>query len=731
MLSENTKNILDKNLEIFKQNFADKFEEEIKGRADRRTNTFSSFHSSEAINSLGLDEFKKNLSKLWASRSWANKDWYFENTMKLNIKTFPNIKENIIKLCFFDAPIENRVNAFLEQTNGMSFGFISEILYLSSDSKFPIYNGTTKKLLKQLGINLKDRLPRGNKRNKGMIYKEFVSVYKEILEYVKSKNKMIDTFEKLDTLVWMTNYSDDSTTASSINQKQDDLTENFSILVVKMGARQKEKDFHTLRQIWKEQKVASFGFTELEAYDPKKYNKYDYEYLKKIMLNNNSSEGRIKKLAGYIRAFHNVRPGKDWVIAYFNSHLYGFGLVNSEYHINKHLGKDWKHAIGVDWVWLDKPIRLQEYSRELYRQAKHRSTVNIVNNSTAKKDFVAIVKKYSSKVFQDTAGLSDFKEYSSKDKAKEIGTDIQAQVGLQTIDKVAQETFLPKEKLAKIENSLLKSSKKQVIFDGVPGTGKTFVAEKLGEYLSHKEGKLIGGFEIISCHGGMSFEYLFQGLAPSKDGKLKSEKGIITNFAEKASENKDAFYVLVLDEINRTNIPQVFGQMLYLLEYRGKKVALPYNSESINLPENLLIIATMNSEDRSTGVLDFALRRRFSHFSFEPSDKVLQSWLEKQHYKNSEEVDIPQVVQLFKSLNKDLEEYDKHFQVGHSYFMTEYPLSDAGINRLWEHEIIPLLKERFFHEKNEVDKFDWKKLLEKLKKPEVSTKEETENKKAS
>ena len=610
------------------------------------------------------------------------------------------MKENITKLCFSNTPIENKVNTFLKQTNGMKLAFISEILYLSSDSQFPIYNGETKKLLKQLGINLRDRLPRGNKRNQGLFYKEFVSTYTEILNYVKSKNKIIDTFEKLDTFFWRTDCPDDSVIAPSLSQKHDDLTENFSILVVKMGGMQKH--FDKIKKQWKEQKVASFGFLDLEGYDPKKHNKYNYEYLKKIMYNNNSPEGRIRKLAGYIQAFHNVRPGKDWVIAYFKSHLHGFGLVNSQYHINENLGEDWKHAIGVDWVWLDKPIRLPEYSKPLYRQARHNSSVNIVNNSTAIRDFFEIIE-----------------EYGPKDKVKKIGTDIQDQVGSHTIDEVAQETFLSVERLDNIENSLL--DKKQVIFDGVPGTGKTFVAQKLGKYLSEKEGKPIGDYERISCHGGMSFEYLFQGLAPREDGTLKPEKGLIADFAEKALKNENAFYILVLDEINRTNIPQVFGQMLYLLEYRGEKVELPYDSESVSLPENLFIIATMNSEDRSAGVLDFAFRRRFSYFPFEPDSDVLRSWLEK-HHKNSEEVNIPQVVQLFESLNKKLEGYDENFQIGHSYFMTKYPLSDAGIDRLWETEIIPLLKERFFHEKSKVKNFTLKKFL---------TKEEPEKKVAS
>ena len=346
--------------------------------------------------------------------------------------------------------------------------------------------------------------------------------------------------------------------------------------------------------------------------------------------------------------------------------------------------------------WLDKPIKLPDYSRPLYRQAKHNASVNVVNNSTAIRDFFTIVE-----------------EYGPKDKVEEIEADIQDQVGSYTIDEVAQEAFISEERLVDIENSL--HNKRQVIFDGVPGTGKTFVAQKLGEYLSKKEGKPIGDYKVISCHGGMSFEYLFQGLAPKEDGTLQPEKGIIAEFVENALENENALYVLVLDEINRTNIPQVFGQMLYLLEYRGDKgqpVDLPYAKETIIFPENLLIIATMNSEDRSAGVLDFAFRRRFSYFHFEPDHKVLKSWLEK-HHKHSEEVDISRVVKLFKSLNKTLEDHDESFQIGHSYFMTRYPLSEAGIAKLWETEIIPLLKERFFYEKSKVDNFKLKKFLTK------------------
>ena len=189
MLSENAKKRLDEYLEIFEQGFVDQFKKDMKERTDRRENFFRCFHSFEAIKSLSLDDFKEKFSKLWAFQFWSNKDWYFENIMKLNAKTFPDLKENIAKLCFSNESIETRVNAFLEQTQGMQIAYISEVLYLSTNSKFPIYNQKAKEFLKQLGVNLRDRLPRGNKRNLGLIYKEFLSVYQEVLDYMTSKKQ--------------------------------------------------------------------------------------------------------------------------------------------------------------------------------------------------------------------------------------------------------------------------------------------------------------------------------------------------------------------------------------------------------------------------------------------------------------------------------------------------------------------------------------------------------------
>lgn len=692
MLSESAKIVLDKHIELFEKSYTEKFKKDIKDREQRRKIFYKEFQSSESINKLDIETFKDKIFKLWAFSGWGNKQWFFENTMKINDQTFSHVKLLLTKLCFENDLIENRINTFLDSMEGMSFAFFTEILYITSDSKFPIYNVKAKTVLNQLNINIKDSLPRGSKRDNGLIYREFIVVYKEILKYISSKNNLIDNFEKLDTLFWLVNYSEDAEPIFDNDARVAD-TDEMRIFVVKMGSKQ---DFSKLLQFWKQNSIASFGITpDLNNYDPKKNIHYNYEYLKSVMKTNGSPEGRIKKISGYVSAFHSARPKRDWVIAYFKSNLYGFGSVKSGYHLNNGLGQEWNQAIEVEWNWLENPINLPTFSKSLYKHSKHNSSVNLINDTLAISDFKKIIK-----------------EYGSRKALTEVEDEIEDQVGSMTIDQLSADTFISVERLIDIESSLVNHKKNQIIFDGVPGTGKTFVAEKFANYLKQKEGKSVGAVQLISCHGGITFEYLFQGLTPRENGGLSSEKGLITTFAETAQENPDANYILILDEINRANIPQVFGQMLYLLEYREKSIDLPFSSETISFPKNLLIIATMNSEDRSAGVLDFAFRRRFSHYRFDPDNKVLKSWLNKK-YKNSSNVNTEKVINLFNLLNTKLKQHDDNFQIGHSYFMTEYSLSDEGLNRLWETEIMPLLEERFFHSKNIVkSEFTLNKLID-------------------
>ena len=643
---------------------------------------FKEFQSREGIEGLGFDDFKEKMSHLWVTNFFVfrNIDRSLRNKMGINEQNFPTFKEKLAELCFGSGPIEDRFNTFSSNVRGMGDAFISEFLYLSNAEKFSIYNSKTKKVYQWLGINLANKTTY-DRFNHGHIYQEFLSMKNEILDYVKIKNEHIDNSDKLDALFYLVGVPKEDHEEYGLQNEQDGSFGNTRIYVVKMG--RSATDCKKIKEHWTQESIACFGFPSIAGYNPSDKGEYDYHYLKSFMIKHGKPLGKIRKIASYVKNFHQARPNRDWALAYHNQHIHGFGQVKSEYHLNKKWSGD-EHAIGVDWTWLEHPVYLPDYSKELYRSSKTPGTVSKITAPVAIKDFFDLVKNY--------------KANQSKNSFDEIDEEIENKTGEMSLEDVVDKVFIPEERLSDIESALL--DRKQVIFDGVPGTGKTFVAKELAQYFSEKEGYTIGKVELVSCHGGITFEQLFQGLAPKKSGGLQAHKGSVTKLAERAAENEDAYYVLILDEINRANIPQVFGQMLYLLEYRGEEVELPFEEESVNLPENLLIIATMNSEDRSVGRLDFAFRRRFSHFKFDPDARVLKDYLHENFKSKNSLLNIPKVISIFKNLNTKLKEHDENFQIGQSYFMTDYPLDDIGLERLWETDIIPLLEEKFFHNKS-------------------------------
>ena len=152
---------------------------------------------------------------------------------------------------------------------------------------------------------------------------------------------------------------------------------------------------------------------------------------------------------------------------------------------------------------------------------------------------------------------------------------------------------------------------------GPPGTGKTLVAQALAEHLT-AEG---GDWELAQFHPSYSYEDFMEGYRPtaSADGAVSYElrPGPLRRIAADAENDPGNPYVLVVDEINRGNIPKIFGELLFLLEYRDKPIALPVLArQHFTLPQNLFVIGTMNTADRSIALVDTALRRRFYFVPF-------------------------------------------------------------------------------------------------------------------
>ena len=181
--------------------------------------------------------------------------------------------------------------------------------------------------------------------------------------------------------------------------------------------------------------------------------------------------------------------------------------------------------------------------------------------------------------------------------------------------------FLPQPKLETILTRL--KSKKNVIMQGPPGTGKTWLAKKLAFALIEQESDhLVRRFQF---HPNMSYEDFIRGYRPDGDGALSLVDGPFLEVVSDAKYDPGNKYVMVIEEINRGNPAQIFGEMLTLLEADkrnfGEALALAYprsSSERIFIPPNVYVIGTMNVADRSIAMVDLALRRRFAFVDLEP-----------------------------------------------------------------------------------------------------------------
>ena len=167
---------------------------------------------------------------------------------------------------------------------------------------------------------------------------------------------------------------------------------------------------------------------------------------------------------------------------------------------------------------------------------------------------------------------------------------------------------------------------------------------------------------------------------------------MLCQFAEQAAKRPSEPHVLLVDELNRGNLPRIFGELLYLLEYRDQAVTLPYSKRPFRLPENLFLLATMNQLDRSAVALDQALRRRFSFVDMPSDAAVLASWLEAHTPADATDATFgPRVVHLFEELNRRLaRDLGPEKQVGHSLFMVP-DLDGEKLAAVWDHHVRPVL----------------------------------------
>jgi 5-methylcytosine-specific restriction protein B len=279
------------------------------------------------------------------------------------------------------------------------------------------------------------------------------------------------------------------------------------------------------------------------------------------------------------------------------------------------------------------------------------------------------------------------------------------------IAQTAQDLLVPEAFLRELAELL--QEKGQLIFYGPPGTGKTFLADRFAAALQPDPERRM----LIQFHPSTSYEDFFEGYRPRTDerGQLSYElrPGPLALMAEKAESNPGVPHFLIIDEINRANLPRVFGEMLFLLEYRNKAVRTAYRpDEPFELPRNLYFIGTMNTADRSIAMVDAALRRRFHFIPFMPHEGAMKSLLTDWLNKHNEPA---WVAGLVDQVNEQLRILLKgpHLQVGHSHFMVKRPqletrsLTDERLARIWEYDVYPFIEDQLYGRPDQLDQFTW------------------------
>ena len=277
-----------------------------------------------------------------------------------------------------------------------------------------------------------------------------------------------------------------------------------------------------------------------------------------------------------------------------------------------------------------------------------------------------------------------------------------------TLKATATALHLPQEQVERWVQVL--REKKQMILYGPPGTGKTWIAEHLAQHIVEGTG---GVRETVQFHSSWSYEDFIQGIRPqrSEEGGLDYPvvEGRFLRFCREARMAGNAPSVMVIDEINRANLSQVFGELMYLLEYRDRTVRLSNDGKLFAIPENVYLIGTMNTADRSIALVDYALRRRFAFIELEPNYDLLRRF-----YKNKSGsaagVDLGGLIALLKAINTAID--DRGYLVGISFFLREN--LQRSLRDVWETEIEPYLDEFFVDDPGKVEEFRWKRIATKV-----------------
>lgn len=346
-------------------------------------------------------------------------------------------------------------------------------------------------------------------------------------------------------------------------------------------------------------------------------------------------------------------------------HVIGRGVVTSDYYYDEKRHDEYKNIRNVDWT--DK------------EEKPHpgKAVTKFLTDITRYTAYVEKLRALYETEEEDISGAENYPVYTEENFFRKV--------------------FMSKEDYYKLVRLL--KIKKNVILQGPPGVGKTFVAKRLAYAMMGVQD--IERVMMIQFHQSYSYEDFIMGYRPSAEG-FELKTGAFYDFCKNAEIDSENDYFFIIDEINRGNLSKIFGELFVLIENnkRENSLRLLYSDEEFSIPKNVHIIGMMNTADRSLAMLDYALRRRFAFFEMTPGfdTEGFQNYSASLQNKK-----FDALIKTIKSLNQAIAEDEslgQSFCLGHSFFcnLTKEELEKDVLGSIVEYELIPLLKEYWFDE---------------------------------
>lgn len=346
--------------------------------------------------------------------------------------------------------------------------------------------------------------------------------------------------------------------------------------------------------------------------------------------------------------------------------ILGVGIVESDYQFDADY--EYNHVRKVNWIKKDN---------WRFRGSLHSKTLTEITNF---KDLINKIKDLVGEIDTSEPPLPEY-----------------------TPEKFLEEVYISQDDYHTLVSLI--NNKKNIILQGAPGVGKTFMAKRLAySIMGEKDSNRV---MMVQFHQSYSYEDFVMGYRPAEEG-FEIKEGSFYTFCTQAKEDLENDYFFIIDEINRGNLSKIFGELFMLIEAdkRGEKnrIQLLYSDEMFYIPKNVHIIGLMNTADRSLAMIDYALRRRFAFFDLKPG---FSSNGFKEYQENLENSKFDKMVELMEELNEDIktdESLGEGFRIGHSYLcnVKEDNVEDR-LSFIIEYEIIPLLKEYWFDESAKIN----------------------------